>query len=308
MTDSGALVCSIHLDQAARGRCRQCGKAFCGSCQVEDIASEESFCSGDCRGIWLGRQAGGTVSNQHLLDAYAKPIRSGWKLWIRSLPALSFHSVPLAVLMTAALESPMFNVLDQAGEVHLSPAGMFVWFAMAGIGIAMTQVVLTEKHTGLVRGNPYLWVLKRFVPWLLTILLGAPVIIAGYLALILPGIYLAIRLFWADEFALVHGSGPIRSLRDSWELTRDKAGNIFAFQFLAGLASYVILLPFFLSFAVAIPMARGSLGAAVFFFIFFFWGMLTVYAGLHAPEVVYFYGLRARQATTLAESPKTLGI
>jgi hypothetical protein len=210
--------------------------------------------------------------------------------------------------MGALLESPMFEMRDEAGEPTLSPAGLFVWFALLGIGTIMTQVVITEKHTGLVRGNPYLWALRRFVPWVLTALLGAVVILAGYLVLILPGIYLAIRLFWADEFAVIHGSGPLRGLRDSWELTRDKAGNIFAFQFMAGLAAYVIVVPFFLLVAVAVPVMAASEVGILVFYVVLSWGLLTVYAALHAPEVVYFYGLRARQATTLSESTKTLGI
>jgi hypothetical protein len=180
--------------------------------------------------------------------------------------------------------------------------------ALASVGVAMTQVVMTEKHTGLVRGNPYLWALKRFVPWLITLSLAIAATIAGYLLLILPGIYVALRLFWADEFVLIHGSGPIRGLKDSWELTRESAGSIFAFQFLAGLAAYVIVLPFILLIAIIIPMATGFEGGVLFLLVFSCWAVFTVYAGLHAPEVVYFYGMRAQQATTLGESTKTLGI
>jgi hypothetical protein len=249
------------------------------------------------------------VSNQDLLNAYATPIRSGWKLWIRSLPALSLHSVPLAIAMVAVIRSPAWLALDGTGKPTApATAGISILVVLAAVGIAMTQVVMTEKHTGLVRGNPYLWALKRFVPWLITLALVLVATLAGYVALILPGIYVALRLFWADEFTLIHGSGPLRGLKDSWELTRESAGAIFAFQFLAGLASYLIVLPFIVVLAVLIPMTADSEDGLLFVLAISFWAFFTAYAGLHAPEVVYFYGMRARQAMTLSESTKTLGI
>lgn len=244
------------------------------------------------------------MSNQDLLDAFGTPIRSGWKLWIRSMPALSVHGVPLAILMSALGELPAWESIDAEGEATYSAVGIAAWAALAGLGVAMTQAVMTEKHTGLVRGNPYFWALKRFVPWLITLSLVVAATVAGYVALILPGIYVALRLFWADEFTLIHGSGPLRGLKESWELTRESAGSIFAFQFLAGLAAYVIVLPFLLLFALLIPKVADE---RILLFLMF-WALFTIYAGLHAPEVVYFYGMRARQAMTLGESTKTLGI
>ena len=36
--------------------------------------------------------------------------------------------------------------------------------------------------------------------------------LVGFLLLIVPGIVLSVRLFWADEFALVHSASPLAAL------------------------------------------------------------------------------------------------
>lgn len=128
--------------------------------------------------------------------------------------------------------------------------------------------------------------------------------------LIIPGIYLSLRLFWAEEFALVHGAGPIQAIRESWDLTTGLAGSVFVFQFLAGLAAYGVF--------IAMGLAAVSVGAALEMLptpitktlrmVLICWGLLIGYAGLHAPEIVYLYGMRAERSTSFGEASRTFQI
>ncbi len=131
------------------------------------------------------------------------------------------------------------------------------------------------------------------------------------LALVIPGIYIGFRLFWADEFALTHEVNPIQALKDSWELTKGNVGDIFRFQFIAGLAAYAVLIPGILLLA-SLGLVGNVLGNPSYLepvvvtlsFLVVFVG----YGALHSPEIVRLYGMRAEQAAGVASTGKTLGI
>ena len=109
-----------------------------------------------------------------------------------------------------------------------------------------------------------------------------------------------------NRVSLVHRAGPLRALRESWSLTRNAAGAIFGFQFVMVFTQYLVLIPaalLYLLVSTAIehseiptPSLRSGLLAGLSFLIF-----LLTYAALHAPEIVYFYGLRAGRALLTLE-------
>lgn len=68
--------------------------------------------------------------------------------------------------------------------------------------------------------NTSLWV--RILYAYITGIIGAVAIAVGTLLLILPGVYLFIRLYIAIPAVMLYGHGPIEALRVSWRLTRGK--------------------------------------------------------------------------------------
>jgi hypothetical protein len=167
--------------------------------------------------------------------------------------------------------------------------------------------MLSCAHTGIPRGSPWAQVASRFLPWTITWILFSAGLFLGTLLLIIPGIIAGIRLFWADEFALVHGHGPISALRESMELTRGLTGSVFKFQMVLGVlgfAAYLVLIPLVLEF-IGVDAVAGALPSGLLTTVMFttFLSVLGVnaYASLHAPEIVYFYGLRALRAEMPAE-------
>ena len=328
-TAEPTLDCAKHPGQPAAERCDHCGAPFCGDCRVEDTAAEEVFCSEPCR------EKRTKARKSVLLEGFDQPIRTGWRLFARSSVAVWLYTAPLAiaiVIVTALLSDLMPGA--ESGQSTVAYGARVVVFLLAlAFGIALTQVVLSRQYSGLVQGNPYVWTLRRFVPWVLTWIICLAAIFLGTLALVLPGIYVGLRLFWADEFALIHRKGPVQALKESWELTRGHAGSIFLFQFLAGLvASVLALAALFLAylaplmlyvwgFSEVLKEGSGILQnvAAAFlaehsYFLrtlppTFFWLLFFVgYGALHAPQIVYLYGMRAERARSLVGSTKVLDV
>ena len=169
---------------------------------------------------------------------------------------------------------------------------------------AAVAVLLSRAHTEMAGGNPWPHVVSRFVPWLAALCLSAVAAFLGFLLLIVPGIVIGARLFWADEFALIHRQGPVTSVRQSLELTRGLAGRVFSFQFVLGFAGYAVWIPILIAFfagAAALEQLESNPLRTLLSSV----GMTTLglhgYAALHAPEVAYFYGLRALRAKTPEE-------
>jgi hypothetical protein len=263
---------------------------------VEEVALEEVFCSQLCRSQRSDTRTAPLQTNEAtLLEGYDAPIRTGWRLWFRSIPSLTLRLAPVGLLASLIL----FQI-EVVSENLFGPL-LLLLLLTGAFGIALIQAGMAREYTGMVTGNLYLWTLKRFAPWLLTevIVLGAATL--GTLAFVVPGIIVGLRWFWADEFALVHGMGPIRSTKESWELTRGESGAIFLFQTLAGLAAYGV---FFIGVVVFVVLATGFEAVGVpettplqgaLVIILAYLG----YAGVHAPEVAYFYGMRAARSRPL---------
>lgn len=301
--------CGNHPDQIATALCDECSKPFCEKCRVESIVAEKVFCSRSCKEIQTQASHGAQAvpTEQELIAASAHPITNGWRLWTRSLREVLMYVAPLAFVIALV---GWFNTppVDVAGEEVLSGGSVLIVMLTFVFGIALTQVILTQAYTGLVKGNPYLWTMRRFLPWVATWILLVIAIFAGFMALIIPGILISLRLFWADEFVLIHQAGPFVALKESWQLTRGSSGDIFKFQFLCGLMANLTLIGAALVLA-AVGFATASLGQFQVVD-----GTLTSlvvflsYSALHAPEIVYFYGVRAKRAARLADSSKILGL
>lgn len=304
-------MCANHPGDRAVAACDNCSKPFCDTCRVEDVSTDSVFCSSTCHAAHQAQHAAAPgLSQEYLFEGYRRPIVTGWKLLLRSFPAVAAHIAPLSLLGGLAfMMAPVVEDEAAAEEITRWDLALLVVFL---IGIALVQVVMSQKYTRIVHGNAVQWTARRLLHWVATGILVGALVLVGFLALIVPGIIVSLRLFWADEFALMHGYGPIRSMRESWKLTQGEMGKIFFFQLIAGLAAYVPLIVMGLA-TVALATAVSSLGdqgAGIEFIqgtlISFFF--MSFYSAIHAPELVYFYGMRAVYSTPVAQQGRTLGI
>jgi hypothetical protein len=270
---------------------------------VEDISTEVAFCSNACRETQQRRPDLGGRSNPELIEGLEAPIRTGWQLCTRVAGSLvQWVGVPVG-LGYSVFEYATDRLLADP-ESGASLAASFGFLLAVAAAAPATAVVLSRAHAADERGNPWPHVGPRYLPWLLTMLLFLAATILGTLAFLVPGIILGIRLFWADEFALVHGHGPVSALRESLHLTRGLTGRVFGFQFALGFAEYLVLIPMFVGLvaveamtdALALGLATNVVASVLLSCLF-----VITYASAHAAEVVYFYGLRALRAELPAD-------
>lgn len=96
----------------------------------------------------------------------------------------------------------------------------------------------------------------RFVPAIAAVVLAALAILAGFVLLVIPGIYLAVRLYLAAQAAVVDGRGPMDALRRSGELVRGEWWPTFGCLLLAGLVFGLIAV---VGQAVGAALGNGAL-------------------------------------------------
>lgn len=76
---------------------------------------------------------------------------------------------------------------------------------------------------------------RWFVPVLGALLLAACAVMLGMLALIVPGIYLSVRLYVAVPAVVVEGAGSVEALRRSWALTAERFWHVLGVVLLTAL-------------------------------------------------------------------------
>ena len=99
---------------------------------------------------------------------------------------------------------------------------------------------------------------KNYVNLILTTILGGIIIFLGFVALVIPGIYLAIRLCIGAVIAAIEGLGPVDSLKKSWKITSGKWWPIFGTLLLTGII--VVILDGIFA-VVTVPIGLGIIGA-----------------------------------------------
>ncbi len=82
--------------------------------------------------------------------------------------------------------------------------------------------------------------------------LSGLVLIAGFIALVIPGIYLMCRICVAIPAALLEDLGPADSIRRSFDLTRDFAGRAFMIYLLYFVLAWGVIAVFQFPFTVMV--------------------------------------------------------
>lgn len=78
---------------------------------------------------------------------------------------------------------------------------------------------------------------------LVSSLLVEIIVLAGLLALVIPGLYLMCRLSLTGHATAIEEKGAIESIKRSWDLTRGRAGEVFGILLEAELFSIAFVIP-----------------------------------------------------------------
>lgn len=166
--------------------------------------------------------------------------------WYRATPQLVYPFVVVGVfglvldirletlelLYGSELEEALERVLaERAAEQLVGVTDEILWLAVLGtvllallgvlaglIALGIGFLTAADAHAGRTTTQfDRLWVTLGRLPALcVASLLGALLIVAGYLLLILPGVYLTVKLALGGPAIVIDGHGPIEGLRASW--------------------------------------------------------------------------------------------
>ncbi|HBB76946.1 MAG: hypothetical protein A2186_03380 [Candidatus Levybacteria bacterium RIFOXYA1_FULL_41_10] len=155
----------------------------------------------------------------------------------------------------------LLSVLNSTVQAALVGIGVLVFFV--GLAFSLVQVLFElgflKIMLKLIAGTKptyrdlYLHY-PQFIDFLLAGLIMGLLIAGGFILLILPGIYLAIRLQFTPLFVADKGLKPVDAVKGSWELTKGKWMKVFVFDLLTVGINILGLLALVVGLLVTIPM------------------------------------------------------
>ena len=102
--------------------------------------------------------------------------------------------------------------------------------------------------------SAYLQNIPKIINMCLASILYEIVVGIGLMFLIIPGIYLRIRLLFYKQFIVDENAGIVDSLKKSWQLTQGKAMSVFLLIIVEILIAIVGLILFGIGFFIAFPV------------------------------------------------------
>jgi hypothetical protein len=214
------------------------------------------------------------------------PVLAGLLLY--GLPGRS--QVPNSVMAVAAVVGGILII-----AVALAVFVAFLYSAGASV-FAVSEIYAGRQPS--IRGSFHLVRGKVGTIFGVMILSGL-IIMAGFIALIIPGIYLMCRIPLATAAAMIEDLGPSDAIRRSFDLTRDFAGRSALIYLLAAALSYgvglMIQIPFFVLLAVTAKQSQLVLLWTVLGQVGNFLGGILV-APVHTIGfALFYYDLRVRK-------------
>jgi hypothetical protein len=131
------------------------------------------------------------------------------------------------------------------------------------------------------------------------VILNGLAILAGFICLIIPGIYIMCRLLVCVPAALSENLGPTESLERSFSLTKDNAGRAFVILLLYGALSIGAGILFAAPFEIGVVLSKSRPGMMLFWLamtqVGAFAAGVLVTPVLTIASAVFYYDLRVRK-------------
>ena len=132
-----------------------------------------------------------------------------------------------------------------------------------------------------------------YIKILLINLISGIAIVFGILALIIPGLYVSARLFFASYLAIIFDEGIINSLKKSIEITEDKGWKVLGYVFAVTIPLIFIMILVLIGPAIFLIEENTNAYMAITFFVTF---LFMIYI------TIYCYGLLINLMETSDES------
>ena len=144
--------------------------------------------------------------------------------------------VPLTILGTiiiASTDPDAFDVNATSTDSGAALAGflisIFLQSAGAALAVAACFKAISAAYLGerASFGDSLAYALRRFIPLMVAYVVIVIITIPGFILLIIPGIWLSVKLCMAFPAVIFERAGPFRSIGRSWKLTADNWWRVF---------------------------------------------------------------------------------
>ena len=98
------------------------------------------------------------------------------------------------------------------------------------------------------------------IPYLIASIIVGIIVMIGFCLLIIPGIYLALRLQFFGWAIVDKELGPIAAIQESWEITQGSAGNLFLLWWLLLFVNVAGMLALGIGLLVTSPLTLVAMG------------------------------------------------
>ena len=140
---------------------------------------------------------------------------------------------PLLTINFPNLILSAINSLDNLGSAGVV-FNIIYWFVaiplLSGAMIFYTYRSLTRNQVTV--GQAFNQANRRLLPLILVYIMSSGLAFAGFIALIIPGLYVSYRLIFSLYPTVIDNSSPLDSLSSSWELTKGRWWLVFRASFL----------------------------------------------------------------------------
>ena len=169
--------------------------------------------------------------------------------------------VPLYILGTIIVGSTDPTAFDVNAPVDNSGAAVtgriidqLLSSVAAALAVAACFKAISAAYLGerAGMGESLRYAAGRFVPLIVAYIVVLLILIPGFIALIIPGIWLAVKLSMTFPAVVCEKAGPFRAIGRSWALTKDNWWRVFG----------ALLVVFILLFVITIALG-GVLGAVL---------------------------------------------
>ncbi len=173
---------------------------------------------------------------------------------ILSKPAVLFPSFISSFLFAYLFYISMKLKIKPESEIEPDEAILFLRICMFVILIAVyfDSVTVRIAYTRSSVLRAFGFALKKYVIVLIALLIYLLIVIVGSLAFLVPGIYLAVRLYYFINAILIDEKGVIESLKTSWKIAKGNWWATFLILLIIGIFSFLINM--LLSSALAIVL------------------------------------------------------
>jgi Membrane domain of glycerophosphoryl diester phosphodiesterase len=172
--------------------------------------------------------------------------------------------VPLTILgtiVTASTDPNAYDVNAPATETGTALAGFLISLVLQSAGAALAVAACFKAISAAYLGERANWAdslgyaVRRFIPLMAVYILVVLITIPGFILLLIPGIWLSIKLCMSFPAVIFERANPFRAIGRSWKLTRHNWWRVF------GTLVVVFLIALVVNFALTAILGAVAAGS-----------------------------------------------